>query len=307
MTGRQLFRRAKLLNADFQACVFDVIASHAVADYPDSQSFLVNTGLNTQQDQPYQIACSPSVPIFTQSQTPATLAQIDSMGIAPDESRIEHARTAQGAVLSREVTDEITRVPSLTQIYAAQYKVTASVVLTSTGPGDLPRLGRTGSLLIDQAALLKRSHSTTVHEVSSYTDSSVASESMENTRKSLSVPAVQCQFVSGEKSVWVIPAPVKALGRMQEKVAEYCSESAPWPRTGSILDPVRATVVCQGPAEMLEVAGWFLSGYGTSGTAGTRKLTVCRVKNKFAQEKSALVCTVSLLAISSESCKLVRI
>ena len=46
---------------------------------------------------------------------------------------------------------------------------------------------------------------------------------------------------------------------MQEKVAEYAGEGAEWPRTACILDPVRASVVCSGPAQMLEVGPSVLS------------------------------------------------
>ena len=41
---------------------------------------------------------------------------------------------------------------------------------------------------------------------------------------------------------------------MMEKLAEYAADGLEWPLTACILDPVRASVVCSGPAEMLEVS-----------------------------------------------------
>ncbi len=43
---------------------------------------------------------------------------------------------------------------------------------------------------------------------------------------------------------------------MREKLVEYAAEAAgargAWPLCANILDPVRTSVVCDGPAEMLE-------------------------------------------------------
>ena len=79
---------------------------------------------------------------------------------------------------------------------------------------------------------------------------------------------------------------------MIEKCAEYAveaevrangeSEQSSWPFAARILDPVRVAVVCQGPAQMLEVAKWFLQ-------AEEDGLEVCRVKNKFGVPQEALV------------------
>ena len=41
--------------------------------------------------------------------------------------------------------------------------------------------------------------------------------------------------------------------RMREKLSEYAAEGAPWPLAASILDPVRLSIVCEGPAQILEV------------------------------------------------------
>ena len=176
--------------------------------------------------------------------------------------------------------------------------VTATVVRAGSGPGDMPVLGnarftqasglagREGLGHQDSGAVgfarnptaPARTRTETGGFVRTPSDSNISSYGV------LSVPEVQCRFRSREGPVWVIPAPVKGAARMREKVAEYRAEGAPWPRAACILDPVRATVVCQGPAEMLEVAGWFLSGAGGAG-----RLPVCRVKNKFAHDKESLV------------------
>ncbi len=52
-----------------------------------------------------------------------------------------------------------------------------------------------------------------------------------------------------------------------------------------ILDPVRVSLVCSGPAHMLEVARWF-----TDESALLEPLlSVCRIKNKFALGQDQLV------------------
>ena len=40
--------------------------------------------------------------------------------------------------------------------------------------------------------------------------------------------------------------------RMREKLREYAAEGAAWPVTASILDPVRLSVVCDGPAHIVQ-------------------------------------------------------
>jgi hypothetical protein len=109
----------------------------------------------------------------------------------------------------------------------------------------------------------------------------------------LAAVEVHCVFAGGVASdVSVCPAPTKTAARMREKLAEYLAEGAMWPLTAQILDPVRASVVCHGPAEMLEVAQWFMEiGQPATldGRKGQSRLQVCRVKNKFALAKEELV------------------
>ena len=94
---------------------------------------------------------------------------------------------------------------------------------------------------------------------------------------------LECKFCSGPGKVEVHKAPVKTAGRMLEKLSEYAISREPWPLTACILDPVRASVVCAGPAEMVEAFGWF------EGREEQTGLKVVRVKNKFALKKEELV------------------
>ena len=91
---------------------------------------------------------------------------------------------------------------------------------------------------------------------------------------------VRCRSggASSEFSVWVHPAPPKGTARMREKLAKYVlpHPMAIWPLSSNILDPVRASLVCDGPEHMLEVLSWFTGGEAETG------LRVCRIKNKFA-------------------------
>jgi hypothetical protein len=181
---------------------------------------------------------------------------------------------------------------AMPRIFAAQSVVTATIVRAGSSSVEIPSLGGAASLWPNPhqpSIRLGRTFSQT----SSFSDrSSVASSG------SLSVPEVRCRFLGRDGPVWVIPAGEKAIGRMREKVAEYRKEGAPWPRAGSILDPVRATVVCEGPAEMLEVASWFLSGADGGGQQG--QFPVCRVKNKFAHDGDELVSACVLASSPSQ-------
>ena len=97
------------------------------------------------------------------------------------------------------------------------------------------------------------------------------------------VITLECNFHSGPGQVDVQRAPIKTAGRMLEKIKEYADKGAAWPLTGCILDPVRASVVCPGPAEMVEVLSWF------EGREEQTGLKVVRVKNKFGFKKDELV------------------
>ena len=71
------------------------------------------------------------------------------------------------------------------------------------------------------------------------------------------------------------------MQRMREKLAEYAAEGAPWPHSAAILDPVRLSIVCSGPSQIVQTANWFIAGPKISSN-GEKELPDLRVKNKFA-------------------------
>ena len=106
-----------------------------------------------------------------------------------------------------------------------------------------------------------------------------------------------CSFESSHSvgAVTVSPARPKGAQRMREKLAEYKADGAEWPLTACILDPVRTSLICSGPAHMLEVAQWFTSqsqndSHPTS-MSGKGKLQPCRIKNKFCLDRDKMVST----------------
>ncbi len=130
------------------------------------------------------------------------------------------------------------------------------------------------------------------YEASSYTSPSQGLQTM---------ASVACIFEGLEAgNVEVFSAPVKTIDRMREKVLEYAQEGSGggWPLCANILDPVRASVVCRGPEQILQVLQWF-AGTNPGRTAEVeeiaqsgatvRLLPLCRVKNKFAFPKEELV------------------
>jgi hypothetical protein len=71
---------------------------------------------------------------------------------------------------------------------------------------------------------------------------------------------VQCAFAEGPAPVKLQAAPRKRVERMRDKILKYAADdslSAPaagWPAAARILDPVRASIVCEGASQMLQVA-----------------------------------------------------
>ena len=76
-----------------------------------------------------------------------------------------------------------------------------------------------------------------------------------STRESASSHAehisVVCLFEEGPAAVEVCAAPRKTPQRMREKLSEYAAVGAAWPLAACILDPVRASVVCNSPSQIL--------------------------------------------------------
>ncbi len=67
--------------------------------------------------------------------------------------------------------------------------------------------------------------------------------------------AVQYSFAEGPAPIKLQPAPQKRVERMRDKISKYGSTEAAsgWPRAARILDPVRASIVCEGASQMLQV------------------------------------------------------
>ncbi len=78
--------------------------------------------------------------------------------------------------------------------------------------------------------------------------------------------------------VEVHTAQPKSDARMKAKLHKYAHPHprAEWPLCANILDPIRASIVCCGPRQVLRVLSWLLEQQDPAG------LKICRVKNKFA-------------------------
>lgn len=81
-------------------------------------------------------------------------------------------------------------------------------------------------------------------------------------------------------SVQVLTAPVKTVERMREKLNEYATRpDACRPLTAHILDPIRVTICCEGPRDILTVLNWFLDN-----NSAQFSVPVIKIKNKFGME-----------------------
>ena len=153
------------------------------------------------------------------------------------------------------------------------------------------RLGRTFFSPFQQ------SQSTAGHETFKSAESSAGltrSSSARSSSQSSHALQIRCQFRDCSGMVSVCSAPVKNLSRMREKIREYSREIqsehwSSWPLTSNILDPVRASIVCEGPSQILEVFRWFSNESSDACNDESVKMRVCRIKNKFSFPKEELV------------------
>jgi hypothetical protein len=301
-----------ILNSEFQARVFDSVASHAVVN---SES---DSTLDT-----HDLAMWPVRPIPENPEPSMCLSCQDGEGLC----RLPSAASAAGVC-----PDGIyfSRMQSFDQICTAQYIATATIIHAGLVPGAVaepPALGigcqlpghvqshhkakiqetlevENRELAILRApshhrhsqhsayassSLSQVSSSVSQHDTPAFNILRTRSDSTVASSGALTVPEIMCQFLGGVFPVWVTPAPAKAVARMTEKIKEYAAEGAEWPRSACILDPVRATVVCDGAAQILEVAEWFLA----SSPAAAVQFPVCRIKNKFSLSSSELVSALS--------------
>ena len=122
-------------------------------------------------------------------------------------------------------------------------------------------------------------------------DSILRSSSAISTENGSHGTQIMCKFQDSSSVVEVLAAPVKTLARMREKVLEYSAETSSsstgndpgggWPQAARIVDPVRSSIVCDGPAQILEVFQWF--------SEGSNSMPICRVKNRFSFDKGELL------------------
>jgi hypothetical protein len=290
----QLHRRAKILNSDFQARVFDVVARHSVNIAISDEAHGIRWHENLLwPSEPLQHNLDSS--ISNQAQDDKKPCRIPSL-----------PPTLEASFLG-DNCDTFGRLQSLDVICSAQYVVTATIIEESRAVLDPPRLGTVGSLF-QSGSIQRHTNAKDLEDseiqvsdptysspeflqaraTSSWSASSFLGGRTNSTVSSctLTVPEIMCQFRGGVSPVWVSPAQAKTVARMTEKTKEYLADGAPWPMAACILDPVRASVVCQGAAQILEVAEWFLMSHQAT---GQQPFPVCRIKNKFALSSNELV------------------
>lgn len=111
--------------------------------------------------------------------------------------------------------------------------------------------------------------------------------------KASSITKLTCLFLEGQGQVDVHSAPVKTIDRMRGKILEYANATrgysgtfpGQWPFCSNILDPIRASIVCNSPSQIMQVFNWFTAG----DSDGICEMPVCKVKNKFSFAQDELV------------------
>jgi hypothetical protein len=154
------------------------------------------------------------------------------------------------------------------------------------GSPDKLELDASGGLLVQVGAPTSRESKQDACEVNRCASDSCrgASQSAVNQRASTAMRGGEygaqrllCQFKDGASEVLVDAAPPKAVERMREKMTKYVPPhpASRWPLSANILDPIRASVVCHGASQVLQVLGWFAELQEETG------LRICRIKNRF--------------------------
>jgi hypothetical protein len=284
----QLHRRAVLLNHDFQHRVFDTIAQHAAG----TDEALPPVRLHSTR---HQVAIKPSSssslliqdPLLSSASLVFNHERTLDQSITRCDSASKHYTTSERSNQNFENCDSMSK-----EYYLADSNSSiSSPNRTSSG----------SSQLQCRKSLLNTQHS-----------SMLEIRRIQGEYGELQGTRLLCTFrgnVIDAIDVW--PAIEKSPLRMREKLIEYANEGITWPRCAQILDPVRASVVCGGPAQMLEVADWFLQNGGSlpelsrieeskSCEAGRiAALPVCRIKNKFAFSRDELVRNKSFIFVKS--------
>jgi len=302
----QLAHRARLLDHDFQARVLAIVAAHGTpvpTDEPDSSaesrvdSAAAASGKAGEQptssghrSRPGEMALdvdlssAPSQGTTTTSSKTLTRLFSNPLGGIPNPvSRVTSSPLDQGSFVLQEGRQPVSVTAMLGTVSSAgrsrKFLPSSLSGASSSGePGTVNPFSRAAT-----AAPPK------LRAASSDGDQQEASLA---SAKHVRGRRFNCTFRDGSVAVVeVCSAPVKNVSRMREKLSEYAAERAPWPHCAQILDPVRTTVVCEGPARMLEVAGWFIHATSSphSAVIGPATLPICKVKNKFALQDSELV------------------
>ncbi len=263
----QLHKRAILLNEEFQDAVKEVVLQHAVAA-ESVHADGVESGWQVQG--PMETASTAYVP------------DVDGLPVTKASASIVMAKSAPAALNSASRapsgSSDVThwgnaaslQSPSWTFDNRLQPTPSASSATSSLMPWK--RLSRVRSDLASRT----QSSGFPIHRCPSV----ISSEGFHGTH-------IVCKFKDRSAVVEVLTAPVKTVARMREKVLEYSAEastskgSSPgsgYPHTAQIVDPVRSSIVCDGPAQILEVFRWFSQG-----------VSICRVKNRFSFDKGELL------------------
>ena len=298
----QIYRRANLLNGEFQQWVVSVIQAHAaVVETSKSDIEHELEGFEELLNEPLDEKEVPESEIEKQgpqrkSSLQSEPGRIDNQGPGRKSSLKSDSESSElrpsatltfitklSSSLSLESEENTTRLNSSPSVRRAR-----DLGLSKFGSGLSTLKGRIGSIGFSRNSSVRKNSQR--EETASQTTGSQAAKM---------AISVTCSFQDQIHSlVDVYSAPVKTMERMNEKVLEYIKEEngENWPLCANILDPVRASVVCNGPSEILQVFSWFAGtcpavGGDAHETAGTtvRLAPVCRVKNKFAFRKEELV------------------
>ena len=82
-------------------------------------------------------------------------------------------------------------------------------------------------------------------------ESHLQHDNMSSSSDALTATKVHGVFRDRPITVVFCPAPIKTVARMREKLAEYAG--GVWPLSGYILDPIRCSIICDNPADILDV------------------------------------------------------
>jgi hypothetical protein len=273
----QLHRRARLLNGDFRDSVWAVVAAHEAPTGPGGR------GPEERWWGPASVARSRSLARQGRTQSSGLAdSWCDGDGSAPaapeNGEPVGAAASNMDGWGAASVADGQPCLPgdgvaALLGIVGGgggrassglAPRPSAPSLAEPTGPPPLFRSVSAGGRLL---------RATTLSHSMKFTRESSAATGLTRSTATHGVGEVVCAFEGGDgggpSAVGVWAAPAKTAARMREKLAEYAAEGAAWPLCANILDPVRASVVCSGPGQMLEVARWFLTN---------PSLPICKVR-----------------------------